>query len=116
MGNLGIYFLFLIPPLVIGFWIQHRLKTTVAKQMAVPVANAMTGEQVARSILDHNGLTDVPVNPAPGLEHGDRAQLAVAPEGEDGVGARVGDVDLLVANRQRVGVRVDQTGVAGGPA
>ena len=66
MGNLGIYFLFLIPPLVIGFWIQHRLKTTVAKQMAVPVANAMTGEQVARSILDHNGLTDVPVNPAPG--------------------------------------------------
>ena len=66
MGNLGIYFLFLIPPLVIGFWIQHRLKTTIAKQMQVAVANGLTGEQVARTILDHNGLTDVPVNPAPG--------------------------------------------------
>jgi Zn-dependent membrane protease YugP len=66
MGNLGIYFLFLIPPLVIGFWIQHRLKTTIAKQMQVAVANGLTGEQVARTILDHNGLTEVPVNPAPG--------------------------------------------------
>ena len=26
----------------------------------------MTGEQVARTILDHNGLTEVPVKPAPG--------------------------------------------------
>ena len=27
VGNLGLYFVFLIPPLIIGFWLQHRLKT-----------------------------------------------------------------------------------------
>ena len=66
MGNLGIYFIFLIPPMIIGFVIQHRLKTTVAQQMQVKIANGMTGEQVARMILDHNGLSNVPVQPAPG--------------------------------------------------
>ena len=66
MGNLGIYFLFLIPPMIIGFVIQHRLKKTVATQMQVQVANGMSGEQVARLILDHNGLSGVPVMEAPG--------------------------------------------------
>ena len=66
MGNLGLYLVFLIPPLIAGFIIQHRLKTTVASQMQVAVANGMSGEQVARMILDHNGLGGVPVNQAPG--------------------------------------------------
>ena len=30
MGSFTIYFLFLIPPMIIGFVIQHRLKKTVA--------------------------------------------------------------------------------------
>ena len=34
--------------------------------MQVQVANGMSGEQVARQILDHNGLAGVPVQPAPG--------------------------------------------------
>ena len=34
--------------------------------MQVAVANGMSGEQVALMILEHNGLADVPVNPAPG--------------------------------------------------
>ena len=42
MGNLGLYFVFLIPPLIIGFWIQHRLKKTVGAQMQVAVANGMS--------------------------------------------------------------------------
>ncbi|MGZ8687821.1 MAG: zinc metallopeptidase [Gaiellaceae bacterium] len=66
MGNLGIYILFLVPPLIIGFVVQHRLKKTVAEQMQVQVSNGMTGEQVARQILAHNGLAGVPVEPAPG--------------------------------------------------
>jgi len=66
MGSLGLYLVFLIPPMIIGFVIQHRLKQTVAQQMQVAVANGMTGEQVARMILEHNGLTGVPVNPAAG--------------------------------------------------
>jgi Zn-dependent membrane protease YugP len=80
MGNLGIYFVFLIPPMIIGFVIQHRLKTTVAAQMQVQIANGMTGEQVARMILDHNGLSGVPVNQSPGgplSDHYDPRQRTV---------------------------------------
>jgi Zn-dependent membrane protease YugP len=62
----GIYFVFLIPPLIVGFVIQHRLKTTVGQWMQVAASSGMTGEQVARAILDHNGLANVPVQPAPG--------------------------------------------------
>ena len=80
MGNLGIYFIFLIPPMIIGFVIQHRLKKTVETQMQVQVANGMSGEQVARLILDHNGLSGVPVNQAPGgplSDHYDPRQRTV---------------------------------------
>ncbi len=66
MGGFGLYFAFLIPPMIIGFVIQHRLKTTVAAQMQVHVQSGMSGEQVARMILERNGLSDVPVNAAPG--------------------------------------------------
>lgn len=66
MEGLGLYIAFLVPPLIIGFAIQHWLKRTVATQMKVLVANGMTGLQVARMILDHNGLGGVPVNQAPG--------------------------------------------------
>ncbi len=62
----GIYFVFLIPPLIVGFVIQHRLKTTVGQWMQVAASSGMSGEQVARAILDHNGLPNVPVQPAPG--------------------------------------------------
>ena len=80
MGNLGIYFVFLIPPLIIGFAIQSRLKKTVGAQMQVQVANGMSGEDVARMILDHNGLSHVPVNQAPGgplSDHYDPRQRTV---------------------------------------
>src|SRR6187455_1311551 len=63
---LGFYLVFLIPPLVVGLVIQHRLKKTVGEQMQVAVANGMSGEEVALMILQHNGLSGVPVNPSPG--------------------------------------------------
>jgi uncharacterized protein len=55
-----------IVPMVIGFWAQHRVKTTFARNLEVPVANGMTGAQVARRILDANGLNEVPVEETPG--------------------------------------------------
>jgi Zn-dependent membrane protease YugP len=66
MNGLGFYLVFLIPPLIVGLVIQHRLKSTVAEQMQVAVANGMSGEQVAQMILQQNGLGDVPVKPSPG--------------------------------------------------
>jgi hypothetical protein len=55
-----------IVPMVIGFWAQHRVKTTFARNLEVPVANGMTGAQVARRILDANGLNEVPIEETPG--------------------------------------------------
>lgn len=55
-----------IVPMVIGFWAQHRVKTTFASNLQVPVANGMTGAQVARRILDANGLGEVPIEETPG--------------------------------------------------
>ena len=66
MSGWGLYFVFLIPPLIIGFVVQAWLKKTVAANMQVAVANGMTGAEIARQILDRNGLHDVPVDTSPG--------------------------------------------------
>ena len=66
MSSWGLYFLFLIPPLLIGLGVQWWLKKTFAEQARVAVANGMTGAQVARAVLDANGLHDVPVHESPG--------------------------------------------------
>src|SRR4249920_678508 len=52
--------------MVLGFWAQHRVKTTFARNLEVPVANGMTGAQVARRVLDANGLNEVPIEETPG--------------------------------------------------
>ena len=66
MSGWGLYFAFLIPPMIIGFVVQHWLKKTVAAQMQVGIGNGLTGAEVARQILDRNGLQGVPVEPSPG--------------------------------------------------
>jgi Zn-dependent membrane protease YugP len=66
VSGLGLYLAFLIPPLIIGFAVQHWLKKTVAANMQVAVGNGLTGAEIARRILDQNGLHDVPVEPSPG--------------------------------------------------
>lgn len=66
MSGWGLYFAFLIPPLIIGFVVQSWLKKTVAAQMQVGVGNGLTGAEIARQILDHNGLQGVPVDTSPG--------------------------------------------------
>jgi uncharacterized protein len=66
MSSWGLYFLFLIPPLLIGLGVQWWLKKTFAEQARVAVSNGMTGAQVARAVLDANGLHDVPVHESPG--------------------------------------------------
>jgi uncharacterized protein len=66
MNSWGLYFAFLIPPMILGFVIQARLKKTVASQLQIPVTSGKTGAQVAREILDRNGLHGVPVDVSPG--------------------------------------------------
>ena len=66
MSGWGLYFVFLIPPLIIGFAVQAWLKKTVAANLQVGVASGMTGAEIARQILDRNGLDGVPVETSPG--------------------------------------------------
>jgi Zn-dependent membrane protease YugP len=66
MGGFGLYLAFLIPPLVFGLAVQAWLRRTFAKYSEVPVSAGVSGAQVARAILDRNGLSDVPVEMSPG--------------------------------------------------
>ena len=66
VGSWGLYIAFLIPPLLIGLGVQWWLKKTFSEQAQVQATNGMTGAQVARAILDANGLDDVPVTVSPG--------------------------------------------------
>jgi uncharacterized protein len=66
VGDFGLYILFLIPPLALGLGVQAWLKRTFAKYSNVELASGLPGGQVARQILDSNGLSEVPVEMAPG--------------------------------------------------
>ena len=55
-----------IVPMIIGFWAQHRVKSTFARNLQVPTANGLTGAEVARKVLDANGLQEVPIEQTPG--------------------------------------------------
>ena len=66
MGDFGLYLAFMIPPLVIGLAVQGWLKRTFAKYSNVGVASGVPGSEVARRILDANGLHDVPIETSSG--------------------------------------------------
>ncbi|MGH3082325.1 MAG: zinc metallopeptidase [Gaiellaceae bacterium] len=66
MGDFALYLAFMIPPLLIGLAVQAWLKRTFAKYSGVEVSSGLNGAQVAREILDRNGLQDVPVEASPG--------------------------------------------------
>jgi Zn-dependent membrane protease YugP len=58
-----LYFVFMIPGLLLMLWAQSRVRGSYAKYSKVRNAVNMTGAQVARRVLDANGLYDVPVEP-----------------------------------------------------
>ncbi len=66
MAGLGLYLVFLVPAMVAGLVAQGWLRSTVKRQMAVASSTGLTGAEVARTILDRNGLHEVPVE----LAHG----------------------------------------------
>ncbi len=57
----------IIPVLILAFWAQAKVKGTYRQYAKEPNSFQMTGEQVARRILDRNGLTDVRVAPVAGV-------------------------------------------------
>lgn len=66
MSNFGLYIVLLIIPMIFGFYAQHKVTSTFRKYSEVPEDTGLTGFDVARRILDANGLHSVPVNEIPG--------------------------------------------------
>ncbi|TWT07636.1 zinc metallopeptidase [Planococcus sp. CPCC 101016] len=64
MGGYIIYFILL---LIIPLWAQFKLKSTYKKYSKVRSTSGHTGAQVARTILDANGLQDVKVIESRGM-------------------------------------------------
>lgn len=61
------YILFvMLPGLLIGLWAQMKLHSAFSKYSEVPIESGMTGAEAARHILDHAGLTDMPIEEVPG--------------------------------------------------
>lgn len=54
-------FIYLIPAIIIAAWAQYRVSSTFEKYSKVRSMNGYTGAQIARMLLDDNGLFDVPV-------------------------------------------------------
>lgn len=52
-----VYFLFILPPFLLGLWAQFRIKSTYAAAQQIPAQ--LSGAAAARHILDSAGLRDV---------------------------------------------------------
>lgn len=59
-------FIILIPALIVAAWAQYKVSSTFEKYSKYVSRNGYTGAQVARILLDSNGLYDVPVELIPG--------------------------------------------------
>jgi len=64
MSSFNLYILCFIVPLIVGLGVQGWLKRTFALNNQKPVASGKSGADVAREILDRNGLQSVPVQPS----------------------------------------------------
>ena len=62
-----LFLCFLIPPMILGFIAQAMVKNRFQKYSQVRTARNLTGAQVARRILDENGLYDVAVEETQGF-------------------------------------------------
>lgn len=75
-GGYGLYILFSLPALLLGFWAQMKVKSAFNKYSKVRSITGMTGAEVARRMLDSNGLNNVRIEETSGTltDHYDPSQ------------------------------------------
>jgi len=66
MGTMLAYLVLVVPFIILGYWAQRRVSTTFQTWSQVRSHSGRTGQEVARAILDRNGLQNVPVQHTPG--------------------------------------------------
>jgi Zn-dependent membrane protease YugP len=62
-----IWLLFALPGLILGLWARSRVKSSFNKYSKVRTARGVTGAQVARMLLDSEGLHDVQIEESKGM-------------------------------------------------
>jgi len=66
-GGYGLYILFSLPALLLGFWAQMKVKSAFNKYSRVKSYIGLTGAEVAQRMLKNNGLIDVQVEETRGF-------------------------------------------------
>ncbi len=61
------YWWLVIPAIVLGIYAQAKVRSTYERFSKVRTASGVSGAEIARRILDQNGLGSVPVERVPGL-------------------------------------------------
>lgn len=83
-GGWGLYLLFSLPALILGLWAQWKVKSAFSRNSQIRTMRGWTGAQVARAVLDGNGLYDVAVERVQGFlsDHYDPGKrvLRLSPE------------------------------------
>jgi len=62
-----LYFVFLIPPLLLAMWAQFKVKSAYGKYTKIPNQRGVTGLDAARIILPGEGLNEVGIQGTPGV-------------------------------------------------
>ena len=62
-----IYFVFIIPGLVLSLWASWRVKSSFDKYSKVPARSGLTGAQAAEQMLQRAGITGVTIRPTEGF-------------------------------------------------
>lgn len=65
--SFGVFIVYFALLMIVPMWAQSRVKSTYKKYSKVPTSSAMTGAQVARNILNNNGLFDVRIEEVQGV-------------------------------------------------
>src|SRR5438309_9926366 len=78
-----------IPALLLALYAQLRVQSTYARWSQVPIANGLSGAQVAQEILRRNGLSEVEIERTDGVlsDHYDprTRTLSLSSDVRDGV-------------------------------
>lgn len=91
-----LWLLFSIPGLILGIYAQMKLSSAYGKYARVGVDSGLSGAEAARKILDHAGLTNVPVEEVQGrlTDHYDPAKKALFLSSENFTGRSIAAVGV----------------------
>jgi Zn-dependent membrane protease YugP len=86
----------MIPGLILGIYAQIKLSAAYGKYVRVPTRSGLTGAKAAREILDHAGLSNVPIEEIGGhlTDHYDPGKRALFLSAENYQGNSIASVGV----------------------